>query len=1830
MLNSAHKGYEYQDLLSAYFVAQYIASNKLDVEFLFDSKDFDGDKFDDLKIFDGDKILYRQIKHSENHSIEKDDFSAPGAHDLYLKDLFDSWLKQKNGTTEFRLCLAWNPPQKENEINKYLKSFDEGNGLFPNTACYRIDCDCLWSLESEIPKTWIKLRSDSTKINRDLFKAFLNSLIIEIKYPSMDELDKLLVDVVKKIGIGRYPNKHLRVEDVCEKLQSIVRDLRASDEKERISAKKIAEDCSIILNYGGIEEKFPIEEDLFVDVSDRLQTIKDALMQSDRVIATAEPGAGKSWLISSLEKELKKDGVQILKHYCYVDLKDSLFRERIKTDSLYGSLKSQIKTLFPEVNCGTTYAADSKEIVFLLNQIESKVLLIVDGVDHVKRVYARDSYEVAKQQVDIITAIKQLNFVNSNVQLLVISQPLDEFQTLNDFYQVTIPPITKKFVKAYIAKSHIEDKELHGIILSDTIYEKSHGNALYCKYLVEYAKHYATSNDFTWLNSLPPYDYNLESYYKYIYEELDGKIEVPAALCGVDFSLSKDELIKITGIGKCVDKQLDVLIPILRFNPAYGYSIYHESFKRYLFKLFEKNQIDIERKVYSPLIDWLKYENFYKNQKAYACLLRLYYEVKQYDKILETVSESFLEESMLNACSFEDINRNHAFQKKALIHSESVKDFKYHIILAEQSKMLLQIDYMGANDFEDYIEAVKYNISQEKAHDFIQRDGGAIGFDSTSLIQYMSNRALIPGEQVYWDLCDFGDPVDLEDTRDYIIMLLSTKAYHELDNFILNIYASHKEVFDAVLKAIDDWNVVYGSEWLANTPKIRKVFENIYNRKRCLKTAVDQLLKDKVYLNGNESYFITKNIEFAVKKASKEEIQSEVTRLSNFCWFYDWIIFDILTSKLEKINLDAGALKNAFSYLSKHSNPLMGNTRAIDLHHLHGYIVFSFKRALSLCVGNQDLLLECLSLLEKVCSCYELFSRSQYLEILRIYAPERYPISEQEKTINGFIKEAENNEYYQELSQLYFQQSVLLAKQNENLLAQDLFRKGVEAFWGYGERKDGCIYEILNVLPLYAKYTGFVDRTILLELYELSRTIVNHTDGSGTNHAPIVLFEKMSEIDPEYAMTFLTLLGLSQKGPWGYLEEMTSTFLRKRMDVLTLDDWFLICQSQPMLNSDSVLLHGLKNITNIADELKISFHNWVEQVPFVSPQIDNEYSKYYSFETNSLYKEIFGKDLPKEEKKDEFNYVRNHIAFNAINLEESEKYFERNSLKKEDIEPFVKLLNSIDSDDKKNLMLLYIKSYMSYDHPVIEELISKINDDELLTYLCVGYFVYSIRFHETDLTYFKKAYAIDASKTMLALKQILGIFIEDKIAPWGVSEAIIQILIEVRADKKIVQDHFDLLYRITAKKLPVETREFLPQDVKQNEELNHFSLGEKIVLLLITRLNRLCIEKSQHVIYALAYIAKTRPKDYISALTYIYLKDASRPPSKGDSLLPICRAALLQIVSDYILEENISEEFKNAIKKIYPTRYYYEDYLISKCVDVCIDPFCSSKTLTFPDSAEDCDFIPSINAKYGNLWNLDFPLNGSFKDFQHRKNEYTQKYGRAFTLSAERMAASHTGLSNAIYEIVNECHYNDFKTFKSCFGIELVSPFLLENIIRCIGAKEKKPKFMPGDSGINRINASDFQYTYGDEEWSVLASREENRSDGRMNVKTDNTCDFMIAELENKHPLIPFFISQYCVDRDYSNDASVIAEFSVLDSFENHVIRFFSPAAMKKMGLRVNLNIFEGLKALDKDGNVVAKMITWEENFYGSIWQGVEIPGRKGTALLFRRDKLELLESLIS
>ena len=59
-LNTAHEGYEYQDLLTTYFILREIL-NEHDAEFYIDKKEHSDDKFDDLTITNELGIFKKQI-----------------------------------------------------------------------------------------------------------------------------------------------------------------------------------------------------------------------------------------------------------------------------------------------------------------------------------------------------------------------------------------------------------------------------------------------------------------------------------------------------------------------------------------------------------------------------------------------------------------------------------------------------------------------------------------------------------------------------------------------------------------------------------------------------------------------------------------------------------------------------------------------------------------------------------------------------------------------------------------------------------------------------------------------------------------------------------------------------------------------------------------------------------------------------------------------------------------------------------------------------------------------------------------------------------------------------------------------------------------------------------------------------------------------------------------------------------------------------------------------------------------------------------------------------------------------------------------------------------------------------------------------------------------------------------------------------------------------------------------------------------------------------------------------------------------------------------------
>ncbi len=556
MLKSAHQGYIYQDILGAYFVAQELAHGKGTTRFHFDYKKTPNgvpDKFDDLVIYHEGATSFIQIKYSNDehkHVLTKQDFSSRSSYDLALFDLFETWKSLHNPGCVWRVCLAWDKPIPNDPIQTVLVPLLDSECFLPGTTCYKFNCDALWPKNGDILSSWRALRTCSKSIDRTEFRAFLDCLVLEVNCPKStllqdynQGLEKLLARTIERIGIGIYPNDHLTVRQVAEGLCTIAKRKRATNDSTPISCDEIAQDISIIQTYGGIEQKFTIDENVLIATPDRVNQVVSVLKQHPAVILTAEPGAGKSWFIENLQNHIQET-TKVVKHYCYVALDDPLALKRITVNVMYGSLITQILQNDKDLGHYMTrrYASNLEQLNILLGKINKRTLLIVDGIDHIWRVYQKNRGGLTEDETQILQALAKLDLSNPNVSLLIVSQPIEQLAELTPFYQCTLPKLSERFVEELLEKQAIQNTVVEEISLARVIHEKSNGNALYCKYLIDHAATNKTHTSFEWIADLPAYGFNLTDYYQYLYDQIQGDTRVPYALCGADFSVTETEL----------------------------------------------------------------------------------------------------------------------------------------------------------------------------------------------------------------------------------------------------------------------------------------------------------------------------------------------------------------------------------------------------------------------------------------------------------------------------------------------------------------------------------------------------------------------------------------------------------------------------------------------------------------------------------------------------------------------------------------------------------------------------------------------------------------------------------------------------------------------------------------------------------------------------------------------------------------------------------------------------------------------------------------------------------------------------------------------------------------------------------------------------------------------------------------------------------------------------------------------------------------------------------------------------------------------------------------
>jgi hypothetical protein len=180
-LGSAHRGYIYQDVVTAYFMTTCLAnqSGTLTV----DRKICSEDRFDDLTIRDRRGLVRRQFKRSDNpdRPLLREDFTQD-RYGLRLDHLIRTYKQAgAEAADEYRLCVPWVKPTDIHVVS-YLEETDAVSSFEGyHTRIFRLQAEPIWP-ENTTP-LWSPLRTPSGFTRQD-FIDFSQRFLIELECPA--------------------------------------------------------------------------------------------------------------------------------------------------------------------------------------------------------------------------------------------------------------------------------------------------------------------------------------------------------------------------------------------------------------------------------------------------------------------------------------------------------------------------------------------------------------------------------------------------------------------------------------------------------------------------------------------------------------------------------------------------------------------------------------------------------------------------------------------------------------------------------------------------------------------------------------------------------------------------------------------------------------------------------------------------------------------------------------------------------------------------------------------------------------------------------------------------------------------------------------------------------------------------------------------------------------------------------------------------------------------------------------------------------------------------------------------------------------------------------------------------------------------------------------------------------------------------------------------------------------------------------------------------------------------------------------------------------------
>lgn len=642
-LAAAHKGYLYQDIATAYFLAKGLVETAQ--SFTVDAKFHPDDRFDDLLVAETHRRRFRrQFKYSEYAKQFERSCLSSDNHDLRLDLLIKSWRSDpaKVRATEYRVCVTWRMPTLKDD-QCLLKPSTAPSSFGGQSRCFRLDVDGIW------PKRQKPLMKCLNSAKRAEFLAFAERFVIELECPiaSLDldhpgPMERLLLGVLEdRVGFGRYPNERRGPVEAAAQLILLASKTRGADPAHStLSPEAVVGHLGLVTDYGRIAQQFPFKADVFVSIPDLRRKLLKKVQCGGITVLSGVPGAGKSWELTDLMKKLRAQKAIVAAHYCYLEPGDPLVQSRITLNAFYGNLIAEIIEAAPELqqHSPTRYAAGPRELQALLDAAGAmkpapRLVVFVDGLDHIARVL-RDAQRLAPADTQIARDLLALK-LPKNVSVIVGSQPGDHITQLARTGTVlNVPaweePEVETFLGRILLGKKLKELGLRDEERNDLIAEmvkRSQGNALYCTYLCRELEARIDASPgavpMTLLRALPANDGKLSTYYEFLLESLDAGGRLVGEVMGlIDFGVTPGEIQEIFPLfqGR-IDGILKQLAPILeRTRGQGGLRIYHESFRRHLIEQ-AATQLGSLGATLKDVIAWLDGKGFLTDPRAFRFLL---------------------------------------------------------------------------------------------------------------------------------------------------------------------------------------------------------------------------------------------------------------------------------------------------------------------------------------------------------------------------------------------------------------------------------------------------------------------------------------------------------------------------------------------------------------------------------------------------------------------------------------------------------------------------------------------------------------------------------------------------------------------------------------------------------------------------------------------------------------------------------------------------------------------------------------------------------------------------------------------------------------------------------------------------------------------------------------------------------------------------------------------------------------------------------------------------------------------------------------------------------